>query len=84
MKQVFKFPARQRNIVPRCTKPIAVKEQDGVLMVWAEVNHNMKYDATMTVTVVPTGGDVPAGFTYIETVLEGPFVWHYYVKIAPH
>lgn len=84
MTVIYKFTARPECFVPRCTKPIAVRMQDGRLMVWAEVNQNMKYDATLRVQTVATGGTVPAGYTYVDTEMEGPFVWHHYVKVDPH
>lgn len=52
-------------------------------MVWVETNPDQKFDAKLTVEVVPTGGKVPTGYTYIESSIEGPFVWHYYAKVEP-
>ena len=88
MRKVYKFQGQAPHLVPKDTKVLAVRLQTDrmteQLTMWAEVSVNMKSDATLKVEVVPTGGNVPVGFTYVETEMVGPFVWHYYVKIEPH
>ena len=47
----------------------------GDLCVWARVNPGEPLER-VTLYVIGTGQEVPAGARFVETVLQGPWVWH--------
>lgn len=93
MKTVHKYPlnhvgagSRMLIVTPRGTfKPLAVKEQQGIPTLWAEVDFG-EADPVPTfkrlVEVVGTGHPVPGFLEYVDSLLFGEhdqLVLHYYV-----
>lgn len=79
-KVVWKYamaPAYMWRIVEIDEAGFAVKSSTSrnILQAWFVVNP----DATPVkrhFLTVPTGGSVPADYTYIDTIFDGPLVWH--------
>jgi len=69
--------------MPKNSRVIACQMQQEVITLWAEVNADAELEQRLF-RIVPTGGDVPIGYTYIDTVqmLSGALVWHIYEKGA--
>lgn len=51
--------------------------QDKMLTIWAEVDPSERHERRCIV-FFGTGCDAPSEGTYLDTVFEGPFVWHLY------
>jgi hypothetical protein len=81
MRTVFKYPleATVNDIeVPIDYKPLCVHEQDGAIMLWAEVESPSRNIGKARVHVVGTGSEVPRGSQYVGTAFIAGFVWHVY------
>lgn len=64
-------------------------DPNGEICLWAEVGVQTfsetsgKFGPAVTrveVVFIGTGHEVPDGYTYINSVNQGPFVWHFYQK----
>lgn len=60
-----------------CRKPIAAAMQGEDPMVWYETGED---NDRWSLRVVPTGNVVPEEYDYLDTLHDGPFVWHVYVQ----
>lgn len=86
MKKIFKYELETiGNIqileLPEDFKYLWASEQLGKLVVWGEVTPEAR-KMIFNFLIVPTGGDVPDNrFTYMDTILFGPFVFHIYLAI---
>lgn len=54
--------------------------QDGEIFAWFEVDHLSEIELACRFFMVGTGTDTPykEEATYLGTVFDGPFVWHFY------
>lgn len=77
-KQALAIQDRTEILVPRGSQILKVAMQDGRLTVWYRFNDRMddRRDR-MLFRIVGTGHphDASSG-TYIDSVFDGPFVWH--------
>ena len=81
MKTVWKFeiPNAENDVrLPAGSTLRHFAVQNGVPFVWAEVDTDAGVIERRTLVIVGTGQPVPDGAHYIDTCLEGPFVWHLY------
>jgi hypothetical protein len=68
----IRVPARQGAV------PLRVMVQDGEVFFWFKVDTDAK-PANLILYCVGTGhGRVPDGGTYLDSVIDGAFVWHFY------
>jgi len=83
--KVFKYSLhlteRQTIEMPANANILHVKEQNGNLCIWAEVDTH-DTNGSRTFRIVGTGHDVPScRAKYIGTCFMGSFVWHIYEEI---
>lgn len=81
MKTIWKFPIEdERDLnLPLGARPLTVARQDGVPMLWLEVDTDLNPELRR-VLIIGTGHPVPTGFNYVATFFSGPFVWHVYIQ----
>ena len=86
MRHIFKypFPFNTGNIdldIPLDAKLLTIGvqgEQYKTFCVWAEVNPSNAM-AKRRIVCLATGDEVVnSSFPYINTVFDGPFIWHFY------
>ena len=77
MRLIHKFEVPTNGKIAASDDAVILKVdyQRNVLTAWIETDtaENQIYH---TLFVIPTGGEVPAGAKYINTVYQGPLVWH--------
>jgi hypothetical protein len=85
MKTIWKYPLAVESQViltmPIDARILTVQMQNGVPTLWAEVDPDSKSKESRYVEVIGTGFDFEPG-TYIGTVQDGLFVWHFY-EVTP-
>lgn len=77
MKTIYKYqlPAVGALKLPLGAQILTVQLQNGSPTLWALV----KPDNTLvnrTISIVGTGWDIESNVKYINTYMDGPFVWH--------
>lgn len=60
--------------------PLKVGMQNDKVTLWYETSPNLQSTHQIKVRIVPTGVNVPAYYTYFDTVFDREFVWHIYYK----
>lgn len=83
MRQIYKFPASE-PIVGKIEKFLHVDYQNDVPMIWAIVNDNyptQRFAAICSGTGWPLA-DFQNDYTYIGTLNDDGYVWHYFVVPA--
>jgi hypothetical protein len=86
MRTIYKYPLSiGMNVVefPFGASIKAVGQQDGTVMLWAEV-HEGNSPEKRCFYVYGTGHLIPAGLVYVGTAFCDPFVWHVYEQAAPN
>lgn len=90
MKTIWKYPltihpSRNKLVMPKGSKPLAVQWQEGVPVLWAEVQTDDDPDQVVIVSIYGTGHAMDESTeTYLGTLQGGVFVWHvYWSKPAP-
>ncbi len=66
-------------VVPVGYYPLCVKLQDGAPMLWCVVLSTMP-KVKVVVKIFGAGEEIPDGLRYIDTYLQGPYVWHVFAK----
>lgn len=82
MKKIFKYavPIDGMMILPEGTKVLTVQMQDGIMVLWAEVDPGASKRGKIFY-LCQTGDDVPEYGNYISTTVSpGGIVWHIYEK----
>ena len=87
MRTVWKFPAPApgRNMqidVPGFPRPLAMGKQGDEYVWWGEVDDEDGLRPVELLTL-GTGWEVPRDAAHIDTIQEGAFVWHLYVRVLP-
>jgi hypothetical protein len=80
-RRIFKYQIGYGNkiTVPIEAVTLAAKYFDGDIYVWVEIDPNETRTEDRTYKVIATGEEFcGAGLTYIDTVIDGAFVWHIY------
>jgi hypothetical protein len=62
--------------VPAGAKIVKANIQRGVFVIWCIVQPVDAIMETLYFTVTGTGFDVPPDSVHIESIFDGPFVWH--------
>ena len=85
MQKIYKYfydADKGEAILPFEAKILKVEKQEGIWFVWAlvdERNDNVR----RLIPVFGTGYKVPSDIgPHIDTVFDGPFVWHFFDKIG--
>jgi hypothetical protein len=84
MKRIYKYELKDGRGVemPIGAKVLTIQTQNGLPYIWALVDTDVECDFRYF-TIVGTGHDFPEAddFTYINTIQDGPFVWHIFELI---
>lgn len=91
MKTIWKYAMQPDSVVnksfpitvrvPIGSKLLYIGNQKGSIFAWVEVDSAKPDMDQLTVYCVGTGfGAVEEGLKYFTTVIQDPFVWHFYVK----
>jgi hypothetical protein len=77
MKEIWKYKVENVLEMPKGAEILAVKVQDSFnVCIWAKVDPEMETETRMF-EVIGTGHPFDdTNKEYIETYLDGPFVWH--------
>ena len=81
MYKVFKYTLTgefTKLSIPGDHTFLRAEMQDAALRVWAAVNTE-SVEIDVTLAVVPTGGNVRAGWEHISTFFDGSLVFHVFV-----
>jgi hypothetical protein len=80
---IFKFPIgwNSSNIIKvpggSTAKVLHIDHQHGTYQAWIECKESDRLE-NVEIVVVGTGKTVPDFAEYINTLQDGPFVWHFY------
>ena len=84
MKRIYKYKLKDGRGVemPIGAKVLTIQKQNGLPYIWALVDTDAEFDFRYF-EIVGTGRDFPEAddFTYINTIQDGPFVWHIFELI---
>ena len=84
MKRIYKYKLKDGRGVemPIGAKVLTIQKQNGLPYIWALVDTDAECDFRYF-EIVGTGRDFPEAdnFTYINTIQDGPFVWHIFELI---
>lgn len=88
MKIIYKYElginGEVRVINDNVSKFLHVESQNGVPMLWAEINLNSETDVSWNIISIGTGWELPDEFfdyQYLGTALDKyGYVWHYYAE----
>jgi hypothetical protein len=83
MKRIYKYEFKEGSIeMPIGAKILSIQNQDDRLYIWALVDTDAECEFRYF-TIVGTGHDFPEAdeFNYINTIQDGPFVWHIFELI---
>ena len=83
MKRIYKYEFKEGSVeMPIGAKILTIEDQDDRLYIWALVDTDAEYEFRYF-TIVGTGQDFPEAddYTYINTIQDGPFVWHIFELI---
>jgi len=79
MRTILKYNAANSAKVPAGAKPVLVGHQHNEHVVWLEVDLDAPPVYTEFV-VFGTGHNIPDGFVHCGSWIDGPFVWHLYMR----
>lgn len=87
MNTIYKFPLKSQQAqvvyIYKGAKLLTAQVQEEKICIWAEVCTSQPMQE-VEVAVVPTGGDVPVGFEYLDTCLVTAWaVLHVYTRRKP-
>ena len=81
-KYTMPHPGLKMDIlVPVGFKPLCAGMQEGLPVLWCEVDADAE-KAQTTFDTLGTGWDIPDGFSYAGTIRDGALVWHVYWRLA--
>lgn len=79
---VYKYPLDlNRETTVHLVAPAKVVhfgKQGSLYCVWVEHPISGRPDTTITFYVVGTGHPIPEGYEHVQSIFDGPFVWHLY------
>lgn len=78
---IWKFSLPQRSVqIPRGARIIhAGLDPNEDICIWAEVDPDAEL-VSRAVSIVGTGGNVPASQEHVGSFLYAPYVWHVYAE----
>ena len=83
MKRIYKYELKEGSVeMPIGAKILTIQDQNDRPYIWALVDIAAQCEFR-NFTIVGTGYDFPEAddFTYINTIQDGPFVWHIFELI---
>ena len=89
MRRIWKYPLKENDVTTivgnvYCIRAIMV--QDGIPQVWIEMDDDCA-EVSIDLVSVGTGWDVSSEvmecFHYVDSVIIGDYVWHYYWVYTP-
>lgn len=86
MTTIYKYPLGPINdsyivSLPVGAQILTAAIQNDNLTIWARVDPEMEATNNRIVRVYGTGHPIDKHDAYINTVFDGPFVWHVFVKV---
>jgi hypothetical protein len=83
MKKVLKWPLEKylggiTIEMPRKAIILSIQLQNNQPVVWAECDENEDQLELRCIAIFGTDHEIPPNHTYITTVQDGPFAWHFY------
>lgn len=82
---IYKYSVVNRGVsnlmvLPAKAKILTIQTQGDTINLWAQVNPEVQETETRFIKRIATGQEFELHNeqTYISTVQEGPFVWHYF------
>lgn len=84
-QRIWKYPLKITDLqdieIPGLVRFLSVKNQLGVLCLWALVDLDAEFKTT-TIEIIGTGNPIPSGTRhFIETVIISDFVWHVFERL---
>lgn len=85
MKRIYKYYLTTNGVITKLKgkfeRILDIQEQNGNICCWIEVNDELD-EIEIELVALGTGWDFPTmeGFSYLRTVQQGEYVWHYYMK----
>ena len=83
MKRIYKYELKEGSVeMPIGAKILTIQTQNNRPYIWALVDIDVECEFR-NFAIVGTGHDFPEAddFTYINTIQDGPFVWHIFELI---
>ncbi len=83
MKRIYKYELKEGSVeMPIGAKILSIQDQNNRSYIWALVGIDAECEFRYF-AIVCTGHDFPEAddFTYINTIQNGPFVWHIFELI---
>ena len=82
MRTIYKYTIpitpRWEITMPRGAEVRHVREQNGQITVWVELNPQVDDEEVKTFFVVGTGHEIPDASRYLGSAFVGYYVWHIY------
>lgn len=79
--KIYKYPLRFAQDILALThvgaRPVKFSMQNGRPTMWAEVDTSLPFE-NRVFAIFGTGHEIPSSASYIDTCLDGEFVWHLY------
>lgn len=90
MKRILKYEVgrdgQAATLSGQFVRLLDVQSQGPSICVWIECDESAP-EVSIDVVAIGTGWDLPdelmVGLNYVGTVLDGPYVWHYYWRMTP-
>lgn len=83
MKTIYKYEIGLNDGVNICThtgiKPLSVNIQNGKACMWAMIDTNA-HPTIIKIHIIGTGQPIPLNSAYIDTIMDGSFVWHFFYE----
>ena len=83
MNRIYKYELKitdvQEVLLPINSKILSIKEQNGLIQLWAFINPSETNFEKNRIYIFGTGNPIPENYEdliYIDTVIQEQFVWH--------
>jgi len=79
MRVIYKYELARTIQLPIDSQVLKVGMQNGGMYIWALVDPNQKNKSQRNFEIIGTGHSFEFDYlthTYIDSVFDGPFVWH--------
>jgi hypothetical protein len=79
MKVIYKYELARTIQLPIDSQVLKVGMQNGIMQMWVLVDPNQKETSQRNFEIIGTGHSFEFDYlthTYIDSLFDGPFVWH--------
>jgi hypothetical protein len=79
MRVIYKYELTQTIQLPIDSQVLKVGMQNGIMQMWVLVDPNQKETSQRNFEIIGTGHSFEFDYlthTYIDSLFDGPFVWH--------